>query len=348
MSLAVRPASLPEDEEELIAVLERNLPGAQMRAHFRWRHEANPAGPAWSWVIYNSRDGAIRAMTSLFPRRMYWDRKLVTCGQVGEFVVDGGYRSLGPAVMLQRATFQPVDSGALTFCYDCPPHDQGMSTFVRLGMRPSCELTRYAIPLRSDEVLRKRLGKRAWTRPVIAGANLVLSMRRARYLRAGLEIGAFEEGFGDEFNDLDSSVPSAGVVRSSRSAELLNWRYRHRSDLDIQVLVARRAGELLAFLAFIIYPENRASVLDLFGRELNAAGLPLLGAAVELCRQRKVFCLEGYCTEASELKPLFEAAGFRAREKAASVVAYAQSGEISGSNWSSSVSWPLGHAELNA
>jgi hypothetical protein len=223
-----------------------------------------------------------------------------------------------------------------------------MATFVRLGMRPSCELIRYAVPLRSDEVLRKRLGKRAWTRPVIAGANFLLGLRRVSHARLGLEISSFEGPFGDEFNDLDNTVPSAGVVRSSRSAELLNWRYRHRSDLDIQVLVARRAGELLALLAFIIYPENRASVLDLFGRELSTAGLPLLGAAVEFCRRRKVFCLEGYCTDASELKPLFEGAGFRAREKAASVVAYAKSGELSGRNWSSSVSWPLGHAELNA
>lgn len=348
MSLAVRPASLPEDKEELIALLERNLPGAQMRAHFRWRHEANPAGPSWTWVICDSRDGAICAMTSLFPRRMYWDRKLITCGQVGEFVVDGGFRSLGPAVMLQRATFQPVDSGALDFCYDCPPHAQGMSTFVRLGMRPSCELIRYAVPLRSDEILGKRLGKRAWTRPVIVGANLLLGIRRARYLRPGLEICSLEGGFGDEFNELDNSVPTAGVVRASRSAELLNWRYRHRSDPNIQVLVARRSGGLLAFLAFIIYPENRASVLDLFGRELSSVGLPLLSAAIELCRLRKVFCLEGYCTDSGELKSVFEAAGFHAREKAASVVAYAKSAGLPGSHWSSSVSWPLGHAELNA
>lgn len=348
MSLAVRPASLPEDKEEMIALLERNLPGAQMRTHFHWRHQANPAGPAWSWVIYDSRDGAVRAMTSLFPRRVYWDKKLITCGQVGEFVVDGGYRSLGPAVMLQRATFQPVDSGALAFCYDCPPHDQGMSTFVRLGMRPSCEVIRYAVPLRSDQVLGKRLGKRAWTRPLIAGANLLLGMRQTRYLRTGLEICKFEGCFGDEFNDLDISMHTAGVVRTSRAAELLNWRYRQRSDVDIQVLVARRGGELLAFLAFIIYPENRASVLDLFGRELSSAGLPLLSAAVESCRLRKVFCLEGYCTDCSELKPLFEAAGFRARERAASVVAYTKSGGVSRNNLSSTVSWPLGHAELNA
>ena len=82
-------------------------------------------------------------------------------GQVGGFAVDASYRSFGPAVLMQRTTFEPVDSGAVTFCYDSPPHDRGMSTFVRLGMRPNCEVTRYALALRSDEFLQKRLGKKA-------------------------------------------------------------------------------------------------------------------------------------------------------------------------------------------
>src|SRR5271165_1912224 len=97
-------------------------------------------------------------MASLFPRKMYVDGKPMVAGQVMHFVVDASHRSLGPAVLLQRATFDPVNSGALDFCYDCPPHDQGMSTFVRLGMRSNCEVIRYALLLRSDEYLAKRIG----------------------------------------------------------------------------------------------------------------------------------------------------------------------------------------------
>jgi hypothetical protein len=350
MNIAVRPASLSEDREELIALLERNLPNSAIKTHFKWHHEDNPAGSGWSWVLYDRQSGALGAMTSVFPRPMYMDGKPVLCGQVGEFVVDKNCRSLGPAVMLQRATFQPVDSGALALCYDCPPHDQGMSTFVRLGMRPSCEVTRYALPLRSDEVLGRRLGKGAWTKPVIAGANLLLSMKHTSRRIQGLEICSLNGEFGDEFTYLDNTVISDGVIRASRSAELLNWRYRKRPDVKTDVLAARQGGELLSFLAFIVYEETkglkRALIGDLFGRQLSEAGLALLDGMIEMCRRKDVVCLEGYCSETSALKPLFEAAGFRARERAARVVAYAKSGAWNGGILNSKVSWPMGPAEV--
>lgn len=344
-SLAVRPASLPEEREELIAILERNTPGFPWRAHFKWRHDENPAGPGWSWVVWDRQSGAIRAMASLFPRPMFCNGKRVLCGQVGEFAVDSAYRSLGPAVMLQRATFQPVDSGALTLCYDCPPHDQGMSTFVRLGLHANCEVTRYAFPLRSDEAVEKRMGKAAWTKPFIVGANLMLSIRRSHHAVSGLEIQLLESSFGEEFSRLDETVPSSGMIRSSRSAELLRWRYRERPEEDVRVLVARRNGELLAFLAFIIYPNERATILDLFGRELNEIGLALLDAALDECRRKDVVCLEGYSSDTSGLKAIFRAAGFSARERAARVIAYSKpNGSLGGMQ----VSWPFGQAELFA
>src|ERR1700722_17123209 len=347
MNLALRPASLPEDTEELIAVLQRNFPGSPMRAIFRWRREGNPAGAGWTWVVYDRQSGAIGAMTSLYPRPMYIDGKLVLCGQVAEFAVDEAYRSLGPAMMLQRATFEPVDSEEVALCYDCPPHDRGMSTFIRLAMRPSCELTRYAVLLRSEEVVANKLGHGAWTKPLIAGANLLLTPRRGIHRTSGLEVCSLEGRFGDEFTRLDQMVPSLGIIRSSRSMEVLNWRYCDRFESNVEVLIARNKGELVAFLACVVDPDGRASILDLFGQNLEEAGLALLGAAIELYRRKNAFCLEGYCSETSELKRVFKAAGFRARERAARVVAYAKPGGRYGIQ-TSSVSWPLGQAEMYA
>jgi hypothetical protein len=334
------------DRDEMIAILERNLPGIPMRAEFQWRHEDNPAGPGWSWVVCDRNSGRIGAMTSLFPRAIYLNGKLTVCGQVGEFVVDQGYRSLGPAVMLQRATFQPVDSGSVSLCYDCPPHDQGMSTFIRLGMRPSCELTRYAVLLRGDEVLGKRLGTRVFSKPLITSTNLLLNARLRNRDVPGIEIQHFDASFGEEFTHLDSVVACPDTIRASRSAEILNWRYRGRPQVKVDVLTARRNGELAAFLALIVYENHghkRASICDLFGRDLEETGLALLSAAIEACRRKNVVCLEGHSSETSDLKPIFLAAGFRPREIAARIVAYAKPGILK-----SQEPWPVGQAELVA
>jgi len=345
MGLALRQASPSEEENDLIAILERNLTRVKMRSDFRWRL-GNPAGKGWWWVIYERGHQSVHAMTSVFPRPMYIDRKLRMCGQVGNFVVDAAYRSLGPAVMLQRATFQTVDSGALSLCYDCPPHDQGMSTFMRLGLVPSCELIRYALVLRGEEVVQKKLGKSWWTKPLISGVNTFLRTRRASKRFASLEISCHDARFGDEYNHLDKTVSSTGIVRTSRSAELLNWRYRDRPECRTDILVARRQGELIAFLAMSEYDNNghrRVSICDLFGHELEHTGLALLEVAADRCRQSNVVCLEGNCAKESIVESIFKAAGFRARERSAHLVAYAQSGLLN-----ANISWPVGQAEFAA
>jgi len=334
MDLTLRPASLSDDGQELAELLERNIPGLA-KEHAYWRHESNPAGPGWSWVISDSKSGTIAAMVSVLPRHAHVNGRLVTCGVVGDFVVDAAIRSLGPAVTLQRATFGPVNSGALAFCYDAVPHDRGMSTFMRLGMSPSCEVIRHACPLRSDEYLGKRLGRGAWTKPVFAVTNLALRMRVGRPA-IGLEILELGDSFGDEFSDLDRQVSSSGVIRSSRSAADLTWRYRSTPGSSFRVLVARRAGELWGFLAFRVL-ENRASIMDLFGMHLSDVGSDLLGALIDVGRREGLACLEGYLSEDACLNSVFARAGFRPRERAARIVAYTKPASSilnSGARWS--------------
>jgi hypothetical protein len=344
MNLAIRPASLAHDQQQLIDLLERNISGKQM-GHFEWRHQANPAGPGWSWIIYEREKQTAVAMASVFPRNMLLAGKPLLCGQVGEFVVDAPYRSLGPAVLLQRATFEPVNAGKLAFCYDCPPHDKGMSTFMRLGMRANTEVGRYALPLRSEEFLEKRLGDGFWTKPVVSAVNSALRLRIPRRRAHGLEVTKFDQVFDEEFSHLDRRVSSSGVIRASRHAEDLNWRYRKNPNLKFRVLVARRAGELLGFLSYILFGQ-RASIVDVFGCELADVGIVLLEAFIAACRTENLICLEAYCSEGSELRPLFMKAGFRLRERAARVVAYAKPDDPVGKMLDSNLRWAFSQVEI--
>lgn len=331
MNLGIRRVSLPADRQEMIDVLNRYFNPIQ-EARFDWRHIDNPAGECWSWFMYDKSSKATVAVATVFPRFMRVDGKRLRVGQVGEFGVDSTYRSLGPAVLMQRTTFEPVNSGELIFCYDCPPHDKGMSTFVRLGMRPNCEVRRHALLLRSDEYLAKRLGEALWTKPLVAGVNLLLRMRRGKRRSPGLEISKYTGPFDDEFTHLDEIASAKRTIRSSRSAQDLNWRYIEDPMASMgapsgeaqnyQVFVARRSGELKAFLIFLIQSDGVAVLVDLFGLDLPDTGLALLETAVEICRRENVRSFHGFCSEDSELKPLFAILGLRPRERDARVVAY--------------------------
>jgi len=331
VALGIRRASLPQDRGEMIEVLNRNF-GTSQERRFDWRHTLNPAGEAWSWFLYDTGTLSTVAMATVFPRHMRVNGEDIRGGQVGEFAVDANYRSLGPAVKLQRTTFQPVDSGAISFCYDCPPHDEGMSTFVRIGMRPNCEVHRYALLLRSEEYLGKRIGDGLWTKPAVAAANLMLRARPLRRVSVSAEITEHSGKFGEEFSQLDKTVLIDGTIRGSRDAKDLNWRYREDPMASVsmpqgtvgkyRVLVARRAGELQAFLIFFIQSDGIAILVDLFGRNLGERGLALMQASVDICRREHVSAFHAFSSETNELTPLLRQAGFSRRERNARVVAY--------------------------
>jgi len=347
MNLAVRRVSLIDDREEMLALLNRHF-GTGQESRFKWRHAGNPAGESWTWFLYDRDTKVTVAMASVFPRPMYVDGKRLVWGQVGEFAVEGTHRSLGPAVLMQRTTLEPVNAGALAVCYDCPPHDQGMSTFVRLGMPVNCEVIRYTLPFRSDEYLARKLGGGAWTTPVAGAANLLLGMRRRKSKRgsSGLEIQTFDERFDEEFSKLDNLVPSRGAVRSSRSAVFLNWCYRDNPGSNTRVLVARQAGELVGFLALSV-EGGRALILDVFGLDPSLAGTELLDAAIEMTRREKVSSLSGFCSAQSDLKKLLNSFGFRPRERTARVVAYEKPGVVTGPLLTPGLRWNFGQAEIS-
>jgi len=332
MSLSIRRASPDEDRHELLELFKRNFNefGEGHAERFEWYQMLNPAGEGWTWILSEGKGGRAVGTTSMFQRNMYVDGKQLAVGQVMFFAVDAAYRSLGPAVMLQRATFDPVDRGELAFCYDCPPHDEGMSTFVRLGLPPNCEMIRYVLPLRSDEYLGKRLGKGAWTKPVVASANLLLRMRRSHREMPGLEISEFRADFGEEFSHLDEVVSSSGAIRSRRSAEVLHWLYkvfpasakRNGRANESRMLTARREGELVAFVVFRAQTDNLIGISDLFGSQPEGAGRSLLEAVTEIANRDRMHGVYGYCAKGSQLSRLLESAGFHPRERAARVVAY--------------------------
>jgi GNAT superfamily N-acetyltransferase len=304
---------LDSDWEELLAVLERNLTELPHGRRFKWIYRDNPLGPAWSWFACDSSSGRVVGVASVFPRAMWIGPRVSLCGQVGDFAIDPSHRSLGPALMLQRATFGPVDHGLLSLCYDCPPHERGMSTFRRLGMTASTTMTRYARLLRTDRQLSRLLGNErlaGWITPLANPLLRFMDMGRPR--PAGLEVSLHEGQFGDEFSDLDRRAGARGIIRGRRAAEDLNWRYRTDPLHAYVVLTARRRGELVGFVVLAV-TERDAVIVDLFGVLIPADADALLYAAVDHMRPTQTETVHALVSGASEAAAALRRAGFRRR-----------------------------------
>lgn len=348
MPITVRPVDLDREHEALVGILERNLGDLPHARRFRWIYRDNPSGPAWSWFACESASGDIIGVASLFRRTLWVGGEEKVCGQVGDFAIDASHRSLGPALLLQRATFEPVDRCEVALCYDCPPNDRGMATFRRLGMAASTVMVRYARPLRTERYLRQRCAGRAVAAAAAPIGNALLRAAGLRHPRArGLEVGRHDSRFGVEFTSLDRRLSERDVVRGRRAADDLNWRYRDDPLHSYEVLTARRRGELVGFLALEVQ-ENDAFVVDLFGALSSDEAGELLEAAVGGLRARGVQTLHALVSDGNALRATLGRGGFRLRDSGPQVVSYTDGGDAMRGILQRHAPWEFTHSDVRA
>ena len=341
MAICVSPADYASEHPELLALLEANLPQLPHARRLSWLYRANPDGPAWSWFVREKATGEVVGTASVFPHSLWVGGQPRLCGQVGDFAICPKYRSLGPNLLLHRATFELVDRGTLSFCYDCTAQERGMATFHRLGMKAQCAVERHALPLRVDGRLRRIRGL-SLVAPV---ANAILRLqRRCNSGSTDLEISEHTGPFGEEFSHLDASLASSDTIRIRRSAEFLNWRYREDPLHNYQVLTARRGGELRAFVAFYVSGED-ATVVDLFGIEQPETGLALLEAVANRC-EHSCQTVHAFLASGSQMASVHLNAGFRPRPSATRVLAYAKPGSEVAEFLQDSRRWALSGVDI--
>jgi len=348
MTVLVRSVNLNTERDKLVGILERNLTDLAQSVRFSWLYQNNPVGTAWSWFAVERETRKMVGIASVFPRAMWVGGEVKLCGQVGDFAIDGGYRSLGPALMLQRATFEPVDQGVLAFCYDCPPHDQGMSTFRRLGIGSISQMQRYTRPLRVNRQIIKRIGQGRLSASLGRLGNILLDLwTYRRYRVRNLELSPYAGGFGEEFSALDQSVGGTEGVPSRRKAEELNWRYRQDPLRQYRVQTARRNGELLAFAIYSISGQD-AYLIDLFGKISVEVGLELLAAVVDDLKKGPVQSLHWLINTGNCLSDLVRKTHFSYRSLAARIVAYSRPGSLTRTLFDRDPKWFFNHADILA
>ena len=348
MTVVLRPADLGGDRERILGVLQKNLPGLPHSQRFEWLYCNNPAGQAWSWLAYDQQTEKPIGVASVFPRMVWLDRGVAKCGQVGDFAVESGYRSLGPALMLQRATFEPVNKGLLAFCYDCPPHDQGMAPFRRLGMSANCSVERYARLQKSRRELEKRIGNEKLARSLAPVVDFFLSWRSfPRPKCPGIEISQFTGQFGEEFTHLDEQARNDGAVRNRRDAQTLNWRFLQDPLNTYRLLTARRSGELVGYAAVALRGED-AFIVDLFALNVSEVGPELLHAVTEIIKAEPIQALYLLAGDRSGMASILRGNGFQFRSLLANIVVYARPSATTQELLEKSKHWFFVHADLLA
>ncbi len=223
---------------------------------------------------------------------------------LGDFCFEERYRSLGPALQLQRVCLEAAGEAPFEFCYDFPSLSM-MAVYKRLGISQTGTLVRWVKPLRLEPKLEP----------------IVHSKKLARMLVA-LHPGACSA----EFTALDQQLRECPGIFTARTAEYLNWRYLAHPGESYEILAARREGELVGYAVFSQDGEE-ARIVDLCSPHEPDVIAHLLAGVLQLLTARGVATVDMVAGSSHPWSALFRRAGFWRREESP-VVAYTPNGAL--------------------
>jgi hypothetical protein len=301
------------DREILIGALSRYLNPIADDRRFDWLYKDNPHGEAQVWIAFDQESRVAVGSAAAFPRRLYLGSREEIVWVLGDFCINSEYRSLGPAVQLQRACLAAVDSGKVAFCYDFPSAGM-MAVYKRLAISPFAQVLRLARPLRIDRQVESVIKCPIVASGLAAVGNLLLATRTFQPLKNGNLTVALHQGeCGEEFSDLARQIADRHGVCVQRSAEYLNWRYRVNTSCAYEIMTAHRNGKLSGY-AVIGQNGKECIIADVFGIDSPAIVRRLIKEVVALCHARGVHTVSIPLVESHPWVTLFRSLGFRDRE----------------------------------
>lgn len=318
MSVVVHEADLRADREQLIALLSECLSPTADARRFDWLYLQNPYGKARVWIARDTATERAIGASALFPRGMKADGRKINACIFGDFCIHRDYRTLGPALLLQRATIAGMNAAGFEFAYDLPSVSM-LGVYRRLNIAPAESLVRMAKPLRANRKVSERVKSPSVARAASAAANLLLATRDSlRRSSSGAEIAEFTGRFGAEFTALAEAAGKSGIGHVHRTAEYLNWRYLDHPQRRFGTLTAREGGELKGFLIFLT-EEGNGRVVDWFSGDSSSEGWPeirrdLVAHAIGVLRARNCETLSLPISAAHPWGGELQELGFRARE----------------------------------
>jgi hypothetical protein len=312
--ITIRSANLDSDRELLVDAITRNLDSAFTNGVFEWRYKQNPHGKAKAWVAFDGSNGSLVGAAAAFPRRIYWDGHEALAWVLGDFCIEKAYRSLGPALQLQRACLAEVAADSGGYFYDFPSAEM-MAVYRRLGYRSVRGLVRMTRPLSAERLIGRFIKKPLAARCLSAALNPVFacSVPRSR-IRADTVLEYQNGNCSGEFSSLAARVGSSMGACVQRSAEYLNWRYFGNPTLEFKMLTARRSGKLAAYAVFATQ-QDQGLLADLFGVENDPALKLLVKEVVRNLFNRSTVAVNMPLSGPESISRLLQRNLFHAREQ---------------------------------
>ncbi len=325
MAVFVRNADLFEDRPAIVDLHQKFLTSTSSEKRFEWLYCQNPYGLPKVWIAQDEESGEIVGTAAAFPRGLRIGSKKEVGWVLGDFCISDAYRSLGPALQLQRTCLEQVRSGTDSIWYDFPSHKM-LAVYKRLKISSTRNMIRFVKPLRVNRRVQAIVKGEALQKGLSFLGNVALNLTAKRvHVKQGMIFSYHKEQCGDEFTALSDEMATTNMNCLERSATYLNWRYHQNPMYSSEFITARFMGVLKGYIVFSEM-EGDALILDVFGSHEDDVMLGLIVNVLDRIRERGHESLSVSMVEGHNWIPFFVSLGFSPRDTDPVIIQTAQCG----------------------
>ena len=288
---------------------------------FRWLYEGNIDGVARFWLLEHEESGEIEGVSALFPRTFIVQEGCVKGGIAGDLFVSPNHRTLGPALMLQKAVLKGAKEERMDFVLAFS-NKYAELIDKRIGYEKIGHLVRLVGVVRSSRALLK-LGFPGWAARILSPlVDALLWCKFSIGTKGGCAIRELESvgvGYEPFWQKLSNKFRFVG----DRSGRYMNWKYGQDPDDDNGFMFCEtQEGGVEACLVYR-RDANSYEIREFLPGPETTAGKCLLKHFFLKARSEGMDSVVVNPLGGSELAKSFMRAGFVQAQKGRAVMLYA-------------------------
>jgi hypothetical protein len=314
------------DPEILIPIWQDSLPDLDER-RIHWGYSQIPQGRAHLWYLSDADSRRPFGACVVLPRHFYRHGRRIRGGITADFAIKKQYRSLGPALGLQKAIASSDEFDTLLAF----PNDNSVAVQKRAGFEDLGHLTVYRKIFRSRDLLKRRYN------PVLSSIvapffDIAIRLKSILHGRRARGDYSVVDSLDERFDEFWGRVRARFGFIGERSTDYLRWRFTNHPYKSYRffALQERDSSRVVAYLAYytrdnIAYIDDflfedpevaLGALIDAFGRHCRKAGLAAMSVIMfESERYARLLRSQGFLAEATDQKVLWSSGDAEPVEK---------------------------------
>lgn len=323
--LSISLANVDLDRRAILDFWKDNLldpPGTAEK--FVWYYKSNPLGNGLCWLLCDDGSGAFIGTAGLGLRALEIGGQRLVVGLASDFAVKRQYRTIRPAVMLQKALAAEVGK-SLRAIYVLP--NEAATPIMQLcGFKKIGKLIRYVKVLNVESYVYERFPHRFFASVISKPIDYLVSAISQDALYSCPDSCVFKpmSAFDSRFDELWERARGSFQIIGERSSQFLRWRYEDCPTARFKTfgLLDRDQRKLHAYV--VSYARGKSlNLADVFFDSLEALKTVLLLFLKEMRRDGQRSVNISMMAPPSIMRVLTQI-GFLPRDEARSFLVYSK------------------------